>query len=135
MRMASIAASLAQEAGAGRECRDVEGSSLSQLVATGLHPGWSWDFTTLKGAVQESSDDLLVILASYRRDLVGWMVAHRGRAALAHKLIQLTCDQQDIRPRPCKQLSRHILRDSQASNQHRSHGPRPYGSIGLRKSR
>jgi hypothetical protein len=148
MRMASIAASLAQEAGAGRECRDV----------------------------------------------VGWMVAHRERAALAHKLMQLTCDQQDIRPgpctiqadrgshmtakpvawsladrevtttqsrpqvshehpyaeapfntlkyrswrvapRPCKQLSRHILSDSQASNQHRSSGPRPYGSIGLRKSR
>jgi putative transposase len=71
-----------------------------ELLATGPHPVWSWDITKLKGPVQWSDDYLSVILALYRRDVVGWMVAHRERAARAHKLMQLTCDTQGMRPGP-----------------------------------
>jgi putative transposase len=47
-----------------------------------------------------SSDDLSVILDLYRRSVVGWMVAHQERAALAHQLLQHTCSNQGIRPGP-----------------------------------
>jgi putative transposase len=71
-----------------------------ELWATGPNQVWSWDITQLKGPVTWSSDDLSVILDIDRRDVVGWMVAHHERAALAHKLMQLTCDNQEIRPGP-----------------------------------
>jgi putative transposase len=46
-----------------------------ELLAIGPHQVWSWEITMLKGAVKWSSDDLSVILAISRRDVVGWMVA------------------------------------------------------------
>lgn len=69
-----------------------------ELLATGPNQVWSWDITQLKGPVKWSYDHLYVILDIYSRDVVGWMVAPRESAALAHKLIQLTCDNQGIRP-------------------------------------
>jgi putative transposase len=70
------------------------------LWATGPHQGWSWEITKRKGPVTWSDDSLYVILDLYSREVVGWMVAHRESAALAHKRMQLTCDQQGIRPGP-----------------------------------
>jgi putative transposase len=69
-----------------------------ELLATGPNQVWSWDITKLKGPVQWSDDSLEGILDLDRRYVVGWMVAHRESAALAHTLIQLTCDQQGIWP-------------------------------------
>jgi putative transposase len=68
-----------------------------ELLATGPNQVWSWDITKLKGPVKWSYYYLYVILDIYSRYVVGWMVAHRESAALAHKLIQLTCDKQGIR--------------------------------------
>jgi putative transposase len=70
------------------------------LWATGPNQPGSGDITTLNGPVTWSSDDLAVMLDIDRRAGVGWMVAHRERAALARKLMQLTCDNQGIRPGP-----------------------------------
>jgi putative transposase len=71
-----------------------------ELLAPGPHQVWSWDITQLKGPVTWSDDSLEVILAIDRRDGVGWMVAHRESAALAHTLMQLTCAKQGIRSGP-----------------------------------
>lgn len=80
-----------------------------ELLATGPNQVWSWDITKLKGPVKWSYYYLYVILDISSRYVVGWMVAHRESAALAHKLIQLTCDQQGIRP---GQLTIHADRGS-----------------------
>jgi putative transposase len=72
-----------------------------ELLATGPTQVGSWDSTTLKGPVTWSDDYLSVILDSDSREVGGWMVAHRESAALAHRLIQLTCDNQGMRPGPC----------------------------------
>ena len=69
-----------------------------ELLATGPHQVWSWEITKLKGPVTWNYDYLYVILDVYRREVVGWMVAPRESATLAHKLIQLTCANQGIRP-------------------------------------
>jgi putative transposase len=69
-----------------------------ELWATGPNQVWSWDITKLKGPVTWSYYYLYVMLDIDRRDVVGWMVAHRESAALARKLMQLTCDKQGIRP-------------------------------------
>jgi len=71
-----------------------------EWLATGPNQVWSWDITQLKGPVTWSYDYLSVILDIYRRDVVGWLVAHQERAALAHKLMQQTCSKQGIRPGP-----------------------------------
>jgi putative transposase len=71
-----------------------------ELLATGPNQVWAWDITKLKGPVKWNYDYLYVILDIYSRYVVGWMVAHRERATLAHKLIQLTCATQGIRPGP-----------------------------------
>jgi transposase InsO family protein len=68
------------------------------LLATGPTQVGSWDITQLKAPVQWSADSLDVILNISRRSVVGWMGAPRARAALAHKLMPLTCDQQGLRP-------------------------------------
>jgi putative transposase len=80
-----------------------------ELLATGPNQVWSWDITKLKGPVKWSYYYLYVILDIYSRYVVGWMVAHRESAALAHKLIQLTCDKQGIQP---GQLTIHADRGS-----------------------
>ena len=80
-----------------------------ELLATGPNQLWSWAITQLKGPVKWRYDYLYVILDIYSRYVVGWMVAPRESAALAHKLIQLTCDNQGIRP---GQLTIHADRGS-----------------------
>jgi putative transposase len=69
-----------------------------EVLATGPNQVWSWEITKLKGPVKWSDDYLSGILDIYSRDVVGWMVAHQERAALAHKLMQQTCSNQGIRP-------------------------------------
>jgi putative transposase len=69
-----------------------------ERLATGPHQGWSWEITQLKGPVQWSDDDLAVILALSSRDGVGWLVAQRASAALAHQLRPRTGDQQGMWP-------------------------------------
>ena len=96
-----------------------------ELLATGPHQVWSWEITTLKGAVKWSSDDLSVLLAISRRDVVGWMVASAR-----------------VPPWPTSSCSGPVTNrlfgrahePSMARNQPQSPGPRPYGSIDRRKS-
>jgi putative transposase len=77
---------------------------------------WAWKGVLLRAGRSNSASRynyLYVILDIYSRDVVGWMVAHRESAALAHKLIQLTCDKQDIRP---GQLTIHADRGSRMTS-------------------
>jgi putative transposase len=67
-------------------------------LATGPTQVWSGDITKLKGPGQWSDDALCVILDIDSRAVVGGMVAHRERAALAPTLLQLTGDPQGIQP-------------------------------------
>ena len=71
-----------------------------ERLATGPHPVWSWAMTTLTGPVTWRDDSWYGILDLARRDGVGWMVAQRARAALAHRLIQRTWAHQGRRPGP-----------------------------------
>lgn len=65
--------------------------SKPELLATGPNELWSWDITKLKGPVKWTYFYLYVILDVFSRYVVGWMVAHRERAALARKLITVSC--------------------------------------------
>jgi putative transposase len=67
-----------------------------ELLATGPHEVWSWDITKLKGPVKWTYFYLYVILDIFSRYTVGWMVAARESAALAHRLIAATCGKQEI---------------------------------------
>ena len=69
-----------------------------ELLATEPNELWSWDLTKLKGPVKWTYFYLYVILDVFSRYVVGWMVAHRERAALARKLISVSCGQQNIEP-------------------------------------
>lgn len=70
--------------------------SKPELLATQPNELWSWDITKLKGPVKWTYFYLYVILDVFSRYVVGWMVAHRERAALARKLITASCRQQKI---------------------------------------
>lgn len=59
---------------------------------------WSWDITKLHGPAKWTYFYLYVILDVFSRYAVGWMVAHRETATLAQKLIESTCERQDIAP-------------------------------------
>ena len=80
-----------------------------ELLATAPNQLWSWDITRLKGPVKWTYYYLYVILDVFSRYVVGWMVAHREQAALAEKLIQQTCEKQEIKP---GQLTIHADRGS-----------------------
>ena len=69
-----------------------------ELLATAPNQVWSWDITKLLGPVKWSYFYLYVILDIYSRYLVGWMLASCEGAALAQRLIQETCDKQEIAP-------------------------------------
>jgi len=69
-----------------------------ELLATGPNQLWSWDITKLKGSVKWTYFHLYVILDVYSRYVVGWMVAERESSELAQKLIEQTCDKQQITP-------------------------------------
>jgi putative transposase len=69
-----------------------------QLLATRPNQLWSWDITKLLGPAKWTYFYLYVILDVFSRYVVGWMVAHRESAILAHKLIGETCTRQGIEP-------------------------------------
>ena len=67
-----------------------------QLMATRPNELWSWDITKLLGPAKWTYFYLYVLLDVFSRYVVGWMVAHRESAALAHKLIAQTCERHAI---------------------------------------
>jgi len=69
-----------------------------ELLATGPNQVWSWDITKLKGPVKWTYYYLYVIMDIFSRYVVGWMVAQGERGALAKRLIEDTCEKQDIGP-------------------------------------
>ena len=58
-----------------------------ELLATAPHQCWSWDITKLAGPAKWTWFYLYVILDSYSRYVVGWMVAAREAASLAERLL------------------------------------------------
>ena len=80
-----------------------------ELIATGPNEVWSWDITKLLGPTKWTYYYLYVILDIYSRYVVGWMIAHAERAALAKRLIDETCIKQAIEP---GQLTVHADRGS-----------------------
>lgn len=69
-----------------------------ELLAVKPNQLWSWDITKLKGPVKWTYFSLYVILDVFSRYVVGWMVALRESATLAKKLIESSCQKQNIQP-------------------------------------
>src|SRR5437870_9505407 len=80
-----------------------------ELLATAPNQLWSWDITKLRGPAKWTYFYLYVILDVFSRYVVGWMVAPREGAELARKLIEETCEKQNIQP---DQLGLHADRGS-----------------------
>jgi len=80
-----------------------------ELLATAPNQLWSWDITKLLGPAKWTYFYLYVILDVFSRYVVGWMVAYRETAELAKRLIESTCDKQNIAP---GQLTLHADRGS-----------------------
>jgi putative transposase len=80
-----------------------------ELLATAPNQVWSWDITKLKGPIKWTYFYLFVILDIFSRYVVGWMVARNETAHLAQRLIDQTCDKQNIQP---GQLTIHADRGS-----------------------
>jgi transposase InsO family protein len=90
-----------EEDGATRERRDQlvhPQYRKPELLATAPNQLWNWDITKLRGAANWSYFYLYVILNVFSRYVVGWMVAPRESAELARKLIEETCEKQNIQP-------------------------------------
>jgi len=69
-----------------------------ELLATAPNQLWSWDITKLCGPAKWTYFCLYVILDVFSRYVVGWMLAPRESAELAKKLIEETCEKQNIQP-------------------------------------
>lgn len=67
-----------------------------EILATASNQLWSWDITKLPGPAKWTHYCLYVILDVFSRYVIGWMVAYRESAALAERLIRLTCEKQGI---------------------------------------
>jgi putative transposase len=80
-----------------------------ELLATAPNQLWSWDITKLLGPAQWTYFYLYVILDVFSRYVTGWMVAMRESAELAKRLIQESCEKQNILP---GQLTLHADRGS-----------------------
>jgi putative transposase len=80
-----------------------------ELLATAPNQVWSWDITKLLGPVKWSYCYLYVILDIFSRYVVGWMIAPAESAGLAQRLINDTCEKQQIRT---GQLTLHADRGS-----------------------
>ena len=90
-----------EEDGATRERRDHlthPAYQKPELLATAPNQLWSWDITKLSGPAKWTYFYLYVILDVFSRYVVGWMVAPREGAELARKLIEETCEKQNIHP-------------------------------------
>jgi len=83
--------------------------SAPELLATKPNELWSWDITKLLGPAKWTYYYLYVILDVFSRYVVGWMVAYRESASLAERLIEETCERQEIVP---GQLTVHADRGS-----------------------
>lgn len=68
-----------------------------ELLATAPNRVWSWDITKLKSVTKWTYFYLYVIMDIFSRYVVGWMVAHREKTALAKRLINETCQKQRIK--------------------------------------
>lgn len=99
-----------------------------ELLATGPNQVWSWDITKLKGPVKWTYYYLYVILDIYSRYVVGWMVATQETACLAKRLIQETCEKQQIEP---DQL---IIHSDRGSAMTAKTTAQLLGSLGITKS-
>jgi putative transposase len=98
--------------GATRERRDQlihPSYQKPELLAALPNQLWSWDITKLRGPVKWTYFYLYVILDVFSRYVVGWMVAPGESAELAKKLIEETCEKQNIQP---DQLGLHADRGS-----------------------
>jgi len=69
-----------------------------ELLASAPNQLWSWDITKLRGPAKWTYFYLYVILDVFSRYVVGWMVAPRESAELAKKLIEESCEKQNIQP-------------------------------------
>jgi len=78
-----------------------------ELLATAPNQVWSWDITKLKGPQKWSYYYLYVILDIFSRYVTGWMIASRESQSLAARLIEESCEKQDI---PRDQLTIHADR-------------------------
>jgi putative transposase len=67
-----------------------------ELMATAPNQLWSWDITKLLGPAKWTYFYLYVILDVFSRYVTGWMVAMRESAELAKRLIEESCEKQDI---------------------------------------
>lgn len=67
-----------------------------ELLATGPNQVWSWDITKLKGPAKWTYYYLYVMLDIFSRYVVGWVLARRESGALAKRLIQESCEKQEI---------------------------------------
>jgi putative transposase len=106
-----------EEDGATRERRDQlthPAYQKPELLATAPNQLWSWDITKLRGPAKWTYFYLYVILDVFSRFVVGWMVAPREGAELARKLIEETCEKQNIQP---DQLGLHADRGSAMRSQ------------------
>jgi putative transposase len=83
--------------------------SKPELIATAPNQVWSWDITKLRGPAKWTYFYLYVILDIFSRYVVGWMIAHSERSALAKRLIDESCAKEAIEP---DQLTIHADRGS-----------------------
>ncbi len=67
-----------------------------ELLATAPNQLWSWDITKLLGPVKWTYFYLYVLLDVFSRYVTGWMVAMRESAELAKRLIEESCEKQNI---------------------------------------
>jgi putative transposase len=75
-----------------------------ELLAERPNEVWSWDITTLRGAVKWSGYKLYTVLDIFSRYVVGWMIAEVESSDLAKQLIAETARKQGIQP---EQLTLH----------------------------
>ena len=124
-----------EEDGATRERRDQlvhPQYQKPELLASAPNQLWSWDITKLRGPAKWTYFYLYVILDVFSRYVVGWMVAPRESADLAKKLIEETCEKQEIQPNqlgpsPCRPWIRHAIQAGclAAGRSQRDQDPQP----------
>ena len=69
-----------------------------ELLATAPNQVWSWDITKLLGPVKWTYFYLYVILDIFSRYVPGWLLAREENSSLAKRLLEETCQKQDIIP-------------------------------------
>ena len=69
-----------------------------ELLANAPNQVWSWDITKLPGPIKWVAYYLYVLIDIFSRFVVGWLIAERQSAELAHQLISDSCAKQHIQP-------------------------------------